>query len=453
MIIERNKKPPVKGGINFRLPNIEKFVLNNGLEVLFVKKDKLPIIKLSLIIDAGSYRDRKGKEGLSYLTALLVDEGAGPFNALELDNEIETLGSSIDLSVDPDTTLISLQSLTENFEKTLELFSYIVKEPHFDEVNFEREKKKHLTKILQSFDDPSYIAENAFQKVIFKNSCYEAPILGYTESVNSLQNDMVKQFYQEFYSSNNSKLVVVGNIELEALRDLLNNCFEDWVLKTKISFDKKKFNTESARVYFIDKEGSAQSEITAGNLTKQRYAADFLAARIGNTILGGQFSSRINLNLREDKGYTYGAQSALNYTKLSGYFTVQTSVQREFTVQAINEIHKEIEGVNTGITQAEVDFAKSYLIKRFPSIFETYSQIVQNLISKVEFELPDDYFNTYIDNLSGVNKKQIEKAAQEYFLSDNIQYFIVGDKKTIWNDLAKIKDLEVIELDRYGNMI
>lgn len=451
--LNRKIKPAASGSIHFNLPKIYKEKLNNGLEVYYVQKDKLPITKLNLILPAGSRYDDYGLEGISYLTALLVDEGTKKYTSLEFDNEIDKLGSSIDISTNVDNVFISLLSLEENLERSLELYSRILTEPRFDDESYEREKKKHLTKIIQSFDDPSYLAANAFQKVLFRNTYYETPTLGNANSVNAITNNDVKDFNRKFYNSSDAKLVIVSSLDKDNIFTLLNKYLAEWELKPEVKTHSLNQDNKPAKIYFIHKEGAAQTEIAAGHLSPKRNEIDYFSAQLANAIFGGQFSSRINLNLREDKGYTYGASSSFNFNKEIGYFSLSTSVQSEYTLHSITEIDKEIKGLREFISEEELAFAKSYMVKRFPSLFETFSQVAQHLSSQVIHNLPDDYYDSYIENISSPSLTDVQEAAFKYMQPHNIQYFIVGNKELIWDELKQNDKFEVVELDKFGNLI
>ncbi len=444
MLINRKQRPKDKIVSNFHLPEIQRNNLENGLDIYLIENHKLPIVKLNLVIPAGSKFDSIGSEGLAYLTALTVDEGAGNFQALQLANEIDKLGSSIDISTSVDNIFIKLTSLHENFERTLELFSMIIKEPLFDNESFDREKKKQLTKITQSFDDPGYIAANAFQKTIFKGTGYETPILGYSNSVKNIERQVVRDFYSKFFNSSKSKMMVVGSLSMNELTDLLDKYFSDFNFDNNINDTEFNFSNQPSKLYFIDKEGAAQSEIVVGQLVKDRLDEQFFAARVANTILGGQFTSRINLNLREDKGYTYGAHSSISYNNAIGYFSLSTSVQSEFTLNSLKEIHKEITGIRKEIRDEEIDFAKSTLVKQFPSMFETYSQLLQRLNSKILFDLPDNYYNKYVQNILDVTKEEILKAANDYLQPESLAYFVVGSKEFIVDDLKTFDHMDLL---------
>jgi zinc protease len=370
--IDRSIKPISTEEISFSLPGIEKFTLNNNLEVFFIKKTNLPILQFNLLINAGSFLDPINKKGLSNLFSMAVDEGAGKYNSLQLSDEFDFLGSNFSVSSDEDNAYFSLQTLKENVDKSLELFSTVIKTPHFNENDFKREQRKVITHILQLQDEPDEIADLVFDQIIFgKSNPYSSPIVGYDKDVKNISADDIKTFYSNYILPNNSKLIVVGNILKEELLNKLEFYFNDWTSKEmSISISFPKINCNK-KIFLFDKKGSVQSEIRIGHHAPKRNEDDFFPKTILNNILGGQFTSRINLNLREKKGYTYGAHSRFNYLKESAYFLASTSVGVENTGNAVREIMNELEGIKAGVNNEELDFAKSFLIRKFPSNFET----------------------------------------------------------------------------------
>ena len=453
MTLNRNTAPAPNGTISFQLPEIKRIELDNGLPVMFVQKENLPIVQISIAISAGSKYEAPEKKGLAYLTTALIDEGAGKYSALELDDEIEKLGSVLSTSVDHDMALISMMTLKENFERSLELLSLVVSQPKLDESDFDREKKKLLTKIIQLNDDPSYIANSLFEKQIYNNTPYSLPTIGNEDTVTNVTLNDIKKYYEKYYLPSNSYLVVVGNISGEDLTSKLNTYFASWNKAGEIQDVSAQMNKVPSKLYIVHRDNSAQCEIRIGHVCEGRNNPDFYARSLMNTILGGQFSSRINLNLREDKGYTYGANSSFSYKKGIGHFYVSTAVQNENAVSSVKEILKELTGIKEGIKQEEVDFAKSYQVKSFPSMFETYSQIARNLTHLIIHSLPDNYFNTYIDKIEAQTLKEIFSAAKNHIDLDNFVILLVGDKNVLSAKLQEETGLEPIELNIKGDPV
>lgn len=447
MLIDRTTKPKEKGKIDFHLPTIKRFTLSNGLKIIFVEKNNLPIVQFSFISQVGSKNDPADKKGLAYLTSLLIDEGAGEFDALQLDDKIESLGSILKCSADQDSFSISILSLKENLEESLNILSLIVSQPRFEEADFIREKQKLLTKILQLRDNPEYIASSAFRKILYKDSPYASPTIGYYKDVENIKTEAIKEFYNENITIDTSTLLVVGKIKIDDLKNLIEKYFSNW--KTK-EHKKIKFNRippTKTNYYFVHKDGAAQTQLRIGMISKGRKSKDFYARTIMNSILGGQFSSRINLNLREDKGFTYGASSSYQYNKHGGSFIVSTGVQSVHTRESISEILKELGKIRENISPEEVNFAKSYLIKRYPALFETYSQVASNLMLMTIHDLPDNYFDTYIVNLDKITIDEILSTAKENVLLDQMVILAVGDKKVVLPQLEKLSKNRIIELE------
>lgn len=453
MILDRKQKPVPASSIDFVPPEIEEFKLSNGLRVFYIFKDKLPLIRMNLLIDAGSKFDPEDKQGLAYLTSLVIDEGAGELNALELSDEFDLLGSSFSISTDNDSITFSLQCLSENFDRSFELFTKVLLQPAFNSADFEREKKKLLTRIIQSKDEPDFIAEQIFDKILFgKSNVYSNPVLGYEETVTNISETDVKVHYQNYFSPDNSFLVLAGNLsknELEIYLDKYLNKWNNLSIKSTLLFDLAK---QKKRIYLYHKDGSVQTEIRVGQMSEKRNVGNYYSKLLFNSILGGQFTSRINLNLREKNGYTYGAGSRFQYLKDAGIFQVSTSVAAENTSNALKEIFFELDNIEKGITDEELEFAKSSITKKFPMNFETYRQIVFNVSSKILFNLPDDYFKSYINKINNTSKIEVEEEAKKSIIPDETIIILVGDKNLIKDQIKNLK-LEVIEVDIKGNLV
>jgi zinc protease len=452
-MIDRKKTPQVKSDIKFKLPNQNEFLLDNGLRVIFIHKDKLPLVRFNLIIHAGSKFDPDDKKGLSYLTSLSIDEGADDLTALELSDEFDMLGASFNVSADNDLINMSLQTLSENFDRSLDLFSKVLLKPAFKTDDFHREKKKLITRILQSKDEPEYLADEIFNRIVLgKSNNYSFPVLGYDDTVESISINDVINHYSKFFSPSNSFLIVVGDLIQNELMHLLNKYLSDWQ-DNQNNFPVSTLSTEqNKKIYIYNKEGSVQTEIRVGHISPKRNQKDFFQRYILNTILGGQFTSRINLNLRERNGYTYGATSRFQYFKDTAFFEVSTSVGIENTTNALTEILFELDNIHKGATDKELEFAKSSITKKFPLNFETYRQIASGVAGKILFGLPNNYYDSYIENVNSVSKSEVDNAANEFILNDKLSIVLVGDKNLLLPKLGKL-NIEVSEVDLFGEVI
>ena len=438
MKYDRSIKPSPSSEISFRMPSQIKFSLNNELDIYFIKKNDLPIVRLNVIINAGSKFDPINKKGTSNLLTMCIDEGAGKYNALELSEQFDLLGAQFSLNCNNDTIQITLQTLKENFRAALDLLGKILTEPHLTEKDFERQKSKIQTRLKQLSDDPDYLGNTAFESLLFGESHpYSYPVLGLNDNIAKINNDEINAHYSKYILPNNSFIIAVGDITEEELKKNLNENISVWE-KGNTDFH---VNTESSQdkksVYIVNKNESVQTEIRVGHHSTGKKSKDYFSKHLLNTILGGQFTSRINLNLREKHGYTYGASSSFNYYKDDAYFGVSTSVGIENTTKALNEIFYELNNIRNEVTEEELSFAKSSIIREFPLNFETYRQVASHIIGRVIYDLPDDYFDRYVENINAVTINEVNKAATENIFPDSAMTVLVGDKDKL---LKQLKD-------------
>ncbi len=449
------RKKPVRGSTTeFNLPAISSFKLENGLQVHFVHKDTLPLVSMSLVLDAGSKYDPQGKKGLSNLLAMVMDEGAGVYDSLQLSDQFEIIGANFSISCDQDSFYLSLQVLADEFERGTELFSAIVADPHLDERDFEREKRKVLTRILQNRDEAEEIANEAFEFRLFgEDNSYAPPSIGFQEDIESITVTELKDLYRQTINPSNSFLVIVGSYKEGNLRDTLNKYLSGW--KSTVS-NKTVINTNTSvrpGLFIVDKKDSVQSEIRTGLICYNRNEYDFYSRSVLNLILGGQFISRLNLNLREKRGFTYGIYSRFIYLKSAGYFFTTTSVSSENTGAALYEILEEIKKIRNGVNKNELNFAKSSLIRKFPSGFETNRQIASNIIGQIIHSLPEDYFKQYRERIKKVTQEGVKNAANDNLFPDKLITIIAGNKEKIIDQLRKIYPGELTELDSNGRIL
>ncbi|MCW8848790.1 MAG: insulinase family protein [Melioribacteraceae bacterium] len=444
-MLDRKIKPEPSGQIDFKLPDIGTFKLDNQLNVYHVAKSSLPIIQIKLIIPAGNIHCASDKNGLSTLTSMLIDEGAGDLDGLEISSRIEMLGSILNINSNKEYTTISLLSLKENFQESLEIFSLILMKPAFKQIDFEREINRLNSQIIQLNDDPSFLASGELNYVLYKNSPYRFPSNGSIDSIKNISNEDVSNFYKNNYSPSGASLIVVGDISRIELEVFLNKSISKWRNNGSNNHVIYKLNPSKRELILIDKADAAQSEIRVGHISDGRNSNSFYARTIMNSILGGQFSSRINLNLREDKGYTYGANSNYHYNKMASTFAISTSVKSENSADALNEILFELENIKTNISSDEINFSKSYLIRRYPSLFETYSQIATNISLLPIFELDKDYFSKYVNNISKVTSEEIEQCAKDTIHLEKLVIVVVGNKKVIGKQLNNFAGLNNFE--------
>lgn len=437
MKFDRSKKPEASEEKLFRAPSIREFSLDNSLRVIFVEKKELPIIRINLVINSGSIFDPIHKKGTSNLLTMCLDEGAGKYNSLELSEQLDLLGARFSLYSDNDNIHLTLQVLKENFRKCVDILSLILIEPHLNKKDFEREKRRILTRIKQLSDDPEYLANTSFEATLLgKGNSYSYPSLGLVNDITNITNNDINNYYKKSILSNNAFIVVVGDISEKDLQDIFRSAFSDWKQgKINLEFENE-LRKDEKKLYIVNKNDSVQSEIRTGHHTTCRKSSDYFSKHLMNTILGGQFTSRLNHNLREKKGYTYGVGSTFNYNMKSAYFAVSTSVGIENTANALNEIFNELNRIKLGVTEEELEFAKSSIIRKFPTNFETYRQVASNIIGKIIFDLPEDYLETYLENIKSVSIEDVNRTASTHIHPDLTTTVLVGDKSKLLKQLS-----------------
>ncbi|MER2998214.1 M16 family metallopeptidase [Pontibacter populi] len=454
---DRSKRPTAGQATAVTVPNYYTTKFKNGLEVIGTKSDEIPTVTLQLTI-AGGHRlsaANPGKAGIASLTASMLNEDTENYTSEEFSSELDKLGSSIRIGGGAEDTYILVTALKKNLDKTLALMEERMFRPKFAQDDFDRLKKQQLEGIANQATQPTAIANNVYSKLLFGEGHIESiPTSGTTESVNSITLDDVKQFYKAYYSPSVSELVIVGDIsEKEILGKL--DFLKKWdKKKVTLPADDKAPAIAKTKIYFVDKPDAAQSEIRIGYVAMPFDATgDYYKTSLMNFALGGAFNSRINLNLREDKGYTYGARSGFGGSKYTGPFTASAGVRADATAASVVEFMKEINEFKTnGITETELQFMKNSIGQSDARKYETPGQKAGFLGRILRFDLKKDYVAKQTQILNNITKKDIDALAAKYLPSDKMHIVVVGDKKTVMPELQKL-NYEIVELDTNGNPV
>jgi zinc protease len=445
---DRKKLPELPPPAKLNLPPIQQIELSNGMKVVLMEKHEVPLIQLNVVIKAGTANDPDGKTGLASMVMAMLMEGAGGLSSLNLADSIDFLGAAINTGADYHTSIVSLNTPASKFDNALVYLTDIIVNPDFPVVELDRMKKERLTRIMQWHDEPTAIASNAFNELLFgKQHVYGRPSIGSEKSINNISINDLKEFHNTYFNAENSFIAAVGDISKDELQTKLEQKFGTW--KKGDAVDEKTDNAQQVNkrtVYLIDKPGAAQSVIYMGRIGVPRKTEDYYAIDIMNTILGGSFSSRLNQNLREDKGYTYGAGSYFGFRKAAGPFAATSSVQSEVTDKALIEFMKELNAIGKTITSDEITRAKNYIALGYPQDFQTVSSIAGKIKELLEYELPSDYFNNYITNILEVSEDEIRNAAQKYIDPDKLLIVVVGDRMKIEKGIKELNYGEVINM-------
>jgi len=443
----------------FALPSIEKSILSNGLEVWLVRRPELPIISMNMVFKTGGTIDPQGKTGLSSFTAEQLNKGTRTRTAIDIANQLQEIGANVNTGSGWDTSNVSMQTLTKNLDPALAIFSDIIVNPVFPAKELDTARNRALVALRQRRDNANAVASVVYNTVIYgKTHPYGNVLSGDEASIKSFKQSDLEKFYQANYRPNNAVLIVVGDATMPMLKPKLESAFASW-RRGDVAAWKPPIAAPFDRpgIYLVDKPGAAQSVVVMGQVGVARDNPDYFPLLVMNDILGGAFSSRLNMNLREDKGYTYGAGSGFAFRRGAGPFSANAQVQTAYTKESVMEFLKEINGIRGAvpITQQELETAKKSLILGYPSGFETNGQVAGQLANIVTYGLPDSYFNDYIRNVRAVTMADVNRVANRYLTPDRMAILIVGDRTTIEPGLQQIEmwGNKISYLDADGNPI
>ncbi len=451
--LDRTKRPAGKPAPEIHLPQIQKSVLNNGLNVWLVENHKLPLAAFSLVVQAGSDHDPAAAPGLASLTGDLLDEGTKSRTTLQISGDLESAGASLSIMTSIDGSFVMLSTLSRNLAKALDIYCDVIANPAFPEKEFERIRKQRLAALVQQKDQPPTIAANAFNVVLYGGGHpYGHNPAGTEASLQGLTPNDLAKFYQTYYRPNNATLIVVGDARMSDIVPLLEKGLAGWK-----SGDVPPLQIPSAppiaerKIYLIDKPGAAQSEIRVGYPALARSTPDYFPVMVMNRILGGQFTSRINLNLRERHGYTYGANSTFRFLKNAGPFVAGSAVTTDKTDSSLIELLHEISLMKEkGMSADELAFSKKGAIGGFALAFETPAQIAASLQSIILYGLPEDYFNNYLKNIDAVTLDDVQRVSATYLDASKMSVVVVGDTARIKAGIAAAGIGTIVPCDTDG---
>ena len=440
-IMDAPRRPTPGPTRDYRFPAFERLTLDNGLSIVVAPVAKLPVVTVMALIDAGASADPRGQEGVAQLTAHVLAEGTERSDGAELAERFERLGTALDTGADWDSSTARVTVTSERLPEALALLAEVICVPSFPEREVERLKQERLTELLQQQAEPRGLADDMFGRFAYApSSRYALPDGGAETTVNALDRDAVIAFYRARYAPTSTTLVMVGDVTPASARAMVADAFGAWsgpVIPRAVISDEPATRTRT--VHIVGKADAPQSELRVGHVGVPRLHPDFFPIVVMNAILGGLFSSRINLNLREEHAYTYGAFSSFDWRREAGPFTVSTAVRSDVTDAALREILLEIERMQAAeVSDAELTLATSYLDGVFPIRFESTTAIANALASLVSYGLPDDYFDRYRANIRSVTASDVLRAAREHVRLDELQIVTVGDPEVVRTPLEAL---------------
>jgi predicted Zn-dependent peptidase len=426
-------KPPAPGPpAKLDLPAIQKFALSNGIPVLFIERHKVPLVQVAVVVRAGAAVDPRGKAGLANLTAEMLDRGAGGRSALELSDAVDHLGADLSAGAGWDQSVVGLNVPSQRLAEALPILSDVVRRPAFPAEELERVRKELLTELLQWRDEPRALIRVAFARALYGEHPYGRVTEGSERSVRGMTRAELQNFHASYFAPGNVTLIAAGDVTAQALQGRLEEAFGSWSGNAVQPAPVPASPEPRARsVWLVDLPEAAQSEIRIGRVGPPRKTPDYFPLVVANTLLGGSFTSRLNQNLRETHGYTYGAGSAFDFRLSSGPFFAAAAVQTDKTAPALSEFFKELEGIRRPVPEDELARARNYVALRYPAGFETVGELAGKLEDKALFELPDDFFTTYMDRVAKVTAADLARVTAEWIDPRSVVVVVVGDRKKI----------------------
>jgi predicted Zn-dependent peptidase len=364
----------------------------------------------------------------------MLDEGAGTRSALEIANTLEFLGADLSTSASFDASAVRLNVPVRQLAQALPLMADVALRPTFPAMELERLRQERLTAILQARDDAAAVAGPAFAHVVFGPSHrYGTPASGTTATIKAFTPAQLKAFHTEVYRPANAVVIVAGDVTMAGVMPLLQRAFGGWtgaaaVRRTPVPTAPQ---LTAGRVTVVDMPSAAQSQIRIGWVGVPRSTPDYFALQVLNTVLGGSFTSRLNQNLREEHGYSYGASSRFDMRLSAGPFQAAAGVQTDKTSESLREFFKELNGIGAVVSDEELSKAKNYLALGFPGDFETIGDLAGRLEELAVYRLPDDYFDRYVANIQAVSAADVQKAAAAHIQPGKFAVVVVGDRKVI----------------------
>jgi zinc protease len=456
---DRSSVPDTTTFPEVKFAEFERDFLANGMELIVASRSAVPVVNIRMSLDAGYASDQFGELGASSLAMTMLDEGTTSRSALEISDELARLGARFNAGSGIDSSTIGISALKENLDASLDIFADIILNPAFPDNELERLRKMRIARIQQEKTQPVGLAIRVFPKLLYgEGHAYSMPLTGSgtEESVGRISRDSLVDYHRTWFRPNNATMIVVGDTSMAEIKPKLERLFRNWEPGTVPTKNIAAVSVRDAeQVYVIDRPGSEQSIIFAGNIAPAVGDGNEIAIETMNEIIGGSFTSRINMNLREDKAWAYGAFTMMLDTKGQRPFIAYAPVQTDKTMESMAEIKRELTeylGDNPA-TEEEIDKVKSNNTLSLPGRWETAAAVLRDIGEIVTYDLPDDYWDTYADKVRNISGEQIAEAAAAVIKPDKLIWVVVGDREKIESRIRELELGEITLLDQDGNEI
>jgi len=445
MPVDRSQLPRVSDEITFVFPRIAHHRLENGLAVRTVEHHSAPVVTVVLLVEGGAGADPAGEEGLNALVADMVDEGTGVMSALDVSDALARIGADYDVEVGPDATTFTLTTLSRFAQRGASLLADIVARPSLMAPDFERVKQLRLDRLRQLKDLAPATAERTFLRLLYGGHPYGHLAIGSEASLGRLTLEQVARWHSTGYRPDRATVVVAGPLAHVHLAEIAAGAFGSWESGSRHHGEAPVPAAEmpvparpSARLAIVPREAAAQSELRIGHLSARRSTPDYPALLVMNAVMGGQFVSRVNLKLREEKGFTYGARTGFDWRRGPAPYVLQASVHTAATAEAIQDSLRELEDIRNArpATESELALAKASLTRGYPRNFETGQQVARSVAQLALFHLPDTYFEEFVPKVQAVSVGDVTRAAAKYIDPQTCATLIVGDHAAIADSLV-----------------
>src|ERR1044072_7685659 len=447
----KGKAPVNKEVLKVKLPRAEETTLKNGLQVVLLRMPKVPTFNMQLVALSGGLADKPDYRGLASFTAALLREGTTKRSSKDIAEQVEALGATLGATSGLSSMIstVNTSGLVENLDQTLDLFADIIRNPTFPQANIDKYKTRTLSQLQLQRSSPQFLAAEQFQKAIYGTSHPASLVTAPAESIKKLTTKDLADFHAMYYRPNNAILAIVGDVTMKEIMPKLEKAFGDWQKGDvpAVTIPPAPAQSES-RIVLIDRPGSVQTVLQLGTLGIERTSPDYFSVLVADRVLGGGPSGRLFLNLREDKGYTYGAYSNFGGSKFRGTWISSSEVRTDVTEGAMKEFMYELNRLRTEkVSATELENAKRAIIGSFALSLEQPQALLQNIITQKLYNLPADYWDTYPQKVSAITADDVQRVAQKYIDLHHLQVVAVGDASKARGVLEKYGKVEVFDAD------
>ena len=449
--IVKGKAPVNKNVLKVKLPRAEEATLPNGLRVILLRSTKVPTFNMQMVVLSGGLSDKPDYRGLASSTATLLREGTAKRSSKDIAEQVDALGATLGANsgLASMTTNVTAAGLVENLDQTLELFADVIRNPTFPQAEVDKYRTRMLAQLQLQRSSPQFLAAEQFQRAIYGTEHPAALVSTPAESFKKLTSKDLADFHSTYYRPNNAILAIVGDVTLKGLMPKLQKAFGDWQKANVPAATIPQAPAQAAsRILLIDRPGSVQTVLQLGTLGIERTSPDYFSVLLADRVLGGGPSGRLFLNLREDKGYTYGAYSGFGGSRFRGTWQASSEVRTDVTEGAMKEFMFELKRLrDEKVSADELANAKTAIVGSFALSLEQPQALLQNIITQKLYNLPDDYWDTYPQKVAAITAEDVQRVAQKYLDLGHLQVVAVGDASQARDVLAKYGKVEVFDAE------